>query len=211
MNGFNSMEEIDGELADCLNCEMFIAKLKQVLLDLPPRTFGTVGEMILKKYLENKGLIVTKSDSIHYDKNVDGETTEDKASRIKKSQKFNSNCENLYEELLSYEKSRFLKESELNDFDWDCNIQQVKFKFFKNLYYMLFCDDKIFIFKITPEELKNDTKVAYSDKQHAGNVGEGQFHIKKNNFKHHKEKYLLETLTWVDLDKLLKNNKNKKN
>jgi len=84
---------------------------------------------------------------------------------------------------------------------FDCNIQQVKQAEFDVLYYGLFFADKVLIFRITSGEIGQ--KFAYSDKQHKGNVGEGQFHINQDTLQVHLDNYLYQQLTYDELFKLL--------
>ena len=43
----------------------------------------------------------------------------------------------------------------------------------------------------------------YSDKQHRGNEGEGQFHLNESNIEYHRRNFLERVLTYVDLYNLL--------
>jgi len=85
--------------------------------------------------------------------------------------------------------------------EFDCNIQQVKRAEFDILYYGLFFSDVIVIFRITSEEIGK--AIQYSDKQHKGNVGEGQFHINRRTLQTHLDKYHYKTLTYDEFLKLL--------
>ena len=71
---------------------------------------------------------------------------------------------------------------------FDCNIQQVKPKLFDYLIYGIVFTDTTFVYKIHTSEVESINQ--YSNKQHRGNVGEGQFHIKNSNIDEH-QKYLL--------------------
>jgi hypothetical protein len=89
---------------------------------------------------------------------------------------------------------------------FDCNIQQVKRKEFDVLYYGLFFSDCVKIFRIKNSEIKTADEggdIGYSDKQHKGNVGEGQFHITDKNLQTHLDKYFHKTLSYDELYKLL--------
>ena len=86
-----------------------------------------------------------------------------------------------------------------NKISFDCNIQQVKIKEFDCLYYGCFFEDIILIFKINSDEILNDKTIFYSDHQHRGNIGEGQFHISNKNIKNHINKYFLNSLTYEKL------------
>ena len=90
---------------------------------------------------------------------------------------------------------------EWDKFDFDCNIQQIKRKEFETLYYGVFFSDAVTIFRIKSEEI--GSQIQYSDKQHKGNVGEGQFHINRRTMQVHLDEYLYQTLTYETLLQLL--------
>jgi hypothetical protein len=95
--------------------------------------------------------------------------------------------------------------------DWqhqrfDCNIQQVKRAEFDVLYYGLFFSDCIQIFRIESKDINENSRggrIYYSDFQHKGNVGEGQFHINSGTLQVHLDYYLHRTLTYEELFQLL--------
>jgi hypothetical protein len=95
--------------------------------------------------------------------------------------------------------------------DWahnqfDCNIQQIKRAEFDVLYYGLFFSDCVKIFRINSIDIKENEKggkIYYSDFQHKGNVGEGQFHINRKTLQVHLDNYLYKTLTYDELRELL--------
>lgn len=89
---------------------------------------------------------------------------------------------------------------------FDCNIQQVKRREFDILYYGLFFSDCVKIFRINSADIKPRTQggdIGYSNKQHKGNTGEGQFHITDKNLQLHLDKYFHKTLTYEELYQLL--------
>jgi hypothetical protein len=91
-------------------------------------------------------------------------------------------------------------------YQFDCNIQQVKRLEFDVLYYGLFFSDCIKIFRIESSQIKENSEggdLGYSDKQHKGNVGEGQFHIHDRALQTHLTNYLHKTLTYDELYRLL--------
>ena len=91
-------------------------------------------------------------------------------------------------------------------YQFDSNIQQVKPRKFDVLYYGLFFSDCVKIFCIRKSDIKTRAEggdIGYSDKQHSGNVGEGQFHLTEKNLEIHLEKYLFTTLTYSELYQLL--------
>ena len=90
--------------------------------------------------------------------------------------------------------------------DWrraqfDCNIQQLKRTEFDILYYGLFYYDCVQFFRIRSEDI--GSQICYSDKQHKGNVGEGQFHINQDTLQVHLDRYLYKQLTYDELVELL--------
>jgi len=99
-------------------------------------------------------------------------------------------------------------EHRLVDFDewrgqtFDCNIQQIKRVEFDVLYYGLFFADCVTIFRINSSEI--GPQIFYSDKQHKGNLGEGQFHINQDTLQIHLDNYLYCSLTYDGLLELLR-------
>ena len=96
--------------------------------------------------------------------------------------------------------------SEWQQHQFDCNIQQVKRTEFEVLYYGLFFSDCIKIFRIESTDVKENLRggrIYYSDFQHKGNVGEGQFHINPTTLQVHLDHYLYKTLTYDELYELL--------
>ena len=60
------------------------------------------------------------------------------------------------------------------------------------------------ICKIEAEQIKADSKIFYSDYQHRGNVGEGQFHINNTTLQNHLDKYLIKWIDYVELYNIFK-------
>lgn len=85
---------------------------------------------------------------------------------------------------------------------FDCNIQQVKCSEFDLLYYDLFFSDAIEIFKMTSDDILRLS--GYSNKQHRGNVDEGQFHINNSNIQFHRNNFFERVLSYKKLHNLLK-------
>jgi len=85
--------------------------------------------------------------------------------------------------------------------EFDCNIQQIKRTEFDVLYYGLFFSDCVKIFRIESREIGG--QINYSDKQHKGNIGEGQFHINQDTLDVHLNRYLHATLSYDELLELL--------
>ena len=78
-------------------------------------------------------------------------------------------------------------------------IQQIKVKLFDKMIYLLFFNDVIEIFEITKKQILKDKKISYSNKQHRGNTGEGQFHVNNKTYNHHKKTYFVESITYRTL------------
>ena len=98
--------------------------------------------------------------------------------------------------------NRAMKSSNVKCHNFDCNIQQVKRKEFDILYYGLFFADVIEIFKMTSDEILQCP--GYSDKQHRGNEGEGQFHLNQDNIEYHRKNYEDRVINYQELYELLK-------
>jgi len=78
----------------------------------------------------------------------------------------------------------------------------VKRKQFDVLYYGLFFSDCILVFRINREAIGSD--IRYSDRQHLGNVGEGQFHLTSRTLQFHLDNYLYRRLTYEEFLELLR-------
>jgi len=96
---------------------------------------------------------------------------------------------------------RMVKFADWQRVRFDCNIQQVKRQEFEILYYGLFFADCIKIFRIKSGEIGK--QIYYSDKQHKGNQGEGQFHINQKSLAIHRKQYFYAGLTYDDFYQLL--------
>jgi hypothetical protein len=102
--------------------------------------------------------------------------------------------------------NRMVAFSEWQKHRFDCNIQQVKRAEFDVLYYGLFFSDCVKIFRLESQEIKENLqggKIYYSDFQHKGNIGEGQFHINSRMLQIHLDHYVYKTLSYDELYKLL--------
>lgn len=182
--------------------EKNIEEFRDGIFSLNTRRFGTLAELMIKKIYE-----FNNSHNLAYDLLAkDKQKIEVKFSRVLKkcsSTIIESNLVNqvisskLTNRMLTFEKAM------LNLFD--CNIQQVKTKEFSILYYGCFFEDKILIFKIHPEQIIQDKDIFYSNHQHRGNTGEGQFHVNTKTISHHLDKYLVCSLSYEDLYNLFKN------
>ena len=172
-----------------------ITNMKNNLLTMAPRPFGeSFGEQLFFRIMPE---LTDRKDASH-DATLNQFRTEIKLSRVVNKRK----TKNLFESILDENTTTFLDSSSEEKFD--CNIQQVKPKCFDVIIYGIMFDDVMHIFKTTSDVIENDKNIGYVDKQHRGNVGEGQFHIKQNNIQYHLDNFLIRTLTWDDLVTIVK-------
>ena len=71
----------------------------------------------------------------------------------------------------------------------------------RSTYYGLMFADAVVIFRIGAHEI--GSHIFYSDKQHKGNEGEGQFHLNRQTLPIHLEHYLYKVITYDELLELL--------
>ena len=168
------------------------------ICNLNTRKFGDVGEILMSKII--KGL--EKSDNLSYDKKLGDQKGEVKVSRA--FTRANPITEqNICEVLMQDNSVRLIEDKNKLEQRWDCNIQQVKTGCFDILWYGIFFKDMIYVFEIPSETISKDPNIQYSDKQHRGNTGEGQFHLKNSNIQHHIDNYLYAKMDYEKLWDLL--------
>lgn len=171
------------------------------IVSLNTRQFGRVVELIvllLRNYEDSKDNALDL-----YDPETN-EKIEVKGSRVYKKQTIVLSLDSLYETIINNSnRNRLLTHKQSLKSNFDCNIQQIKTPYFDKLYYLLLFYDVIEIFVIDSKKIKKDKFIAYSDKQHRGNKGEGQFHITQDNYEYHKSTYYVESITYDDLKKKL--------
>ncbi len=177
--------------------ENLIKTLKYNLLQMAPRPFGEkFGEWLVSILDTN----LQKTNDNSHDLSLGEHRCEVKISRAfdkgLKDMPFNKF-------LLTESNHRFIKYNTNEKFD--CNIQQVKPKCFDFLIYGVFFDEIIYLFKVSSDQILNDKKIGYVGKQHRGNTGEGQFHIKRNNMKYHIDNFLYKQMTWNELVDIIVN------
>ncbi|MCH5265750.1 MAG: hypothetical protein J1F02_07605 [Lachnospiraceae bacterium] len=93
-----------------------------------------------------------------------------------------------------------LTEDEATKVSFDCNIQQIKHLEFDILYYGIFFQDKIVIFKAKSKAVLE--MPGYSI-QHKGGK-EYQFHINRTTYAHHKENHFYKEISYPELFELFK-------
>lgn len=179
--------------------EHYLTEFRDGIFALRTRRFGTIAEIMIKKIYK-----LMDSHSLAFDKLNQGtnERIEVKFSTVMKENDDKINEQNIIDQCKKANlANRAMKSSETNKYKFDCNIQQIKCNEFDILYYGLFFSDKIEIFKMTRDQVLSCQ--GYSNKQHRGNEGEGQFHLNQDNLSYHREKYLQKTITYEELYELL--------
>lgn len=173
-------------------------KLRDGIFDLHTRRFGKVAELMIK-YYDALGDPKNKFHDLYdHDQDVKIEV---KFSRAQKSHNEAVNEDNIIKSIENASiEERMFKSKEWKKYSFDCNIQQVKPSEFDILYYGIFFEDKVMVFKIDPSDL--DKAIQYSNKQHKGNVGEGQFHLNQSTYARHLENFFETEFTYGELYEL---------
>lgn len=170
------------------------------LFNLRTRRFGTAAELLIQKLLG-----AAKGRSQFHDLYDDelSHRIEVKFSTVNASSEEPITLKNLLAAITLAGVERAVVFEQWADYRFDCNIQQVKTAEFDILYYGLFFCEVIVIFKIQSTALPADCGIFFSNKQHKGNVGEGQFHINNNTLPHHLKNYLYKIISYQDFLDLL--------
>lgn len=170
------------------------------IFNLRTRRFGTAAELLIQKLLgANKGR--SQFHDLYDDEK--SHRIEVKFSTVNTSSDEPINIKNLLTAIEKAGTERAVPYAGWQAYKFDCNIQQVKIAEFDILYYGLFFSDKIVIFKIDTDTIPNDRDIYFSNKQHKGNVGEGQFHINNTTLPHHLKNYLYKAIGYEDFLDLL--------
>lgn len=176
-------------------------KFRKAIFDINTRRFGTVCEAIVMKIAEvGKGL--NQFHDLYCDKTEN--RIEVKFSRAQQKAAVAITPDTvIFAILAELDENRTIEFSNWKNAEFDCNIQQVKCAEFDVLYYGVFFWDRLLIFKMMCSDVLNDPLIHYSDKQHKGNVGEGQFHLNGRTLQHHLDRYLAHSLSYEELFQLL--------
>ena len=173
-----------------------INTFREGIFALNTRRFGTVAEIMIKKLYSFED-----SHAISYDL---FDTDRDKRIEVNFSRATKENTERINEKnvidqclFASNLDNRAMYSNEVDFFSFDSNIQQVKTHCFDFLFYGLFFMDGIEIYGVSSEDIFS--LPGYSDFQHAGNTGEGQFHLNNNTIDYHRDNYFLQSLSYEDL------------
>lgn len=173
--------------------------LREGIFALNTRRFGSVAEVLIQRLVQ-----LGKAQSQFHDLYCDVKLkrVEVKFSRALKKSEIPVTTNTVLQciEAATSEK-RLVAWSERHSVQFDCNIQQVKRAEFDDLYYGIFFSDCIAIFHIESDAI--GPQIYYSDKQHKGNLGEGQFHINQDTIHIHEQTYLYRNLTYDALAALL--------
>jgi hypothetical protein len=173
--------------------------LRDGIFALHTRRFGSVAEVMIRRLIQ-----CGRAQNLFHDLYDDAaqHRIEVKFSRVQKAAETVITAETVLkciEEATSLQ--RMVPFAEWRKYSFDCNIQQVKRAEFDVLYYGLFFADCVAIFRIDSGEI--GSQIYYSDKQHKGNVGEGQFHINQDTLQIHLDNYLYQNITYDELLQLL--------
>lgn len=162
---------------------------------LRTRRFGKVAEILIER-LTGAG----RARNIFHDlfDDIRDERIEVKFATVSAKHESPITRDNLFEAVASAADARAVLFSEWRSTKFDCNIQQVKPVEFDVLFYGLFFHDRVSIFRITPAEIEADTLIRYCDRQHKGNIGEGQFHLNQNTLPHHLTHYHVRDLSYSE-------------
>ena len=174
--------------------EQNIQEFRDGIFALRSRRFGTVAELMIEKLYGFK-----ESRNQFHDRFDDtcNKRVEIKFSTVMKANESTINASNLIDQCAKASLAqRALNSQDIDHFPFDCNIQQVKCAEFDLLYYGLFFADKIAIFSMTNDEVISCP--GYSDFQHKGNEGEGQFHLNNTSIEYHLKNYFVRWLFYEE-------------
>lgn len=178
-----------------------VYEFRDGIFALRTRRFGTVAEIMIKKLYN-----LEESSSLAFDKRDvnTNDRIEVKFSTVMKANDDKIKDNNVIEQCIKANlANRAMSSEDVEKYNFDCNIQQIKRKEFDILYYGLFFADVIEIFKINSNEIADCP--GYSDKQHRGNKGEGQFHLNQDNLAYHRKEHQVLVITYQELYELFSN------
>ena len=177
-----------------------IKEFRDGIFALRTRRFGSIAELMIEALYS-----FTKSHNQFHDRydEIGKKRIEIKFSTVMKSNEAVIDRNNIIDQCKKANLgNRALNSEDMLNYDFDCNIQQVKRLEFDVLYSGLFFADRIAIFKMNSNEILSC--FGYSDKQHKGNEGEGQFHLNQSSINYHMKHHFLQWLTYEELYVLFK-------
>lgn len=172
-----------------------IKEFRDGIFALRTRRFGNVAELMIEVLYG-----YTKSHNQFHDRydEVRKQRIEVKFSTVMKTNDEPITRSNVIEQCKKANiGNRALSSTDMYNYDFDCNIQQVKRLEFDVIYYGLFFADRIAIFKMNSDKIMSCP--GYSDKQHKGNEGEGQFHLNRSTIDYHMQHHFIKWLTYEEL------------
>jgi len=175
-----------------------IKEFRDGIFALRTRRFGTVAEIMIKHLYH-----MSESHNLAFDKYSETkERVEIKFSTVMKKNDDKIRDTNVIDQCKKANlANRAMESSDVdNGIAFDCNIQQVKPNEFEVLYYGLFFADCVEIYKMTKDQVLNCP--GYSNKQHRGNEGEGQFHMNQDSIGIHRKNYLQKKVSYEELYEL---------
>jgi hypothetical protein len=179
-----------------------VKEFRDGIFALRTRRFGTVAELMIEalyNYHESQNQFHDRYDAITNSR------IEIKFSTVMKKNEARISSDNLIDQCIKANVgNRAMNSADIHKFSFDCNIQQVKCAEFDVLYYGLFFVDKIAIFKVSSEDVLSCP--GYSDFQHKGNEGEGQFHLNQGSIDWHFQNKFVQRLDYEELYALFSSN-----
>ena len=172
-----------------------VLEFRDWILSLNTRRFGDIGEDMITSIFN-----LQDSGTLAYDKwdNVNENRVEIKVSRVWQKNKNRIRGNSIIDAFNNDSaKNRTLLSTDADVSNFDCNIQQIKPSEFDFLFYALFFLDCVEIYSMSKDQVFQCA--GYSDKQHRGNVGEGQFHITEKNIDYHRQNFLQRVLSYSEL------------
>jgi hypothetical protein len=169
--------------------------LREGIFALNTRRFGSVAEVLIQRLTK-----LGKAKNLFHDLYDDlaRKRVEVKFSRALRKSEIRVTPETVLECIESAtSENRLVPWTERERTPYDCNIQQVKRAEFDVLYYGVFFSDRVVIFRIDSDEI--GPGILYSDRQHKGNIGEGQFHVNHDTIGIHVRQHLYGKLTYDEL------------
>lgn len=151
-----------------------VQQFRDGIFALETRRFGTIGELMVSKLFGLK-----PSGTLAYDLKDESVRVECKFCRALQSHHNMIQANNLITEVLNARTEQRLISYYDENAVWIVNFAQIKPECFDVLYFGVFFSDAILMFKI-PSYMVRSIK-GYSDKQHRGNKGEGQFSLKSKD------------------------------
>lgn len=174
---------------------------KEGIFSLNTRRFGTLAEIMIKKLYD---LQWSGNKSFDLYDPLNDKKIEVKFSRVMQKHSDTIREENVIDQCMS---DAYLENRSLNANDifipFDSNIQQIKCHNFDYLFYGLFFMDCVEIYGVCSQHIHSIP--GYSDHQHAGNIGEGQFHLNNSSINYHRNNFFKKALTYSELFRLLQN------